>query len=419
MTVFNARHFLNHIGMPTLRQFTESHVLGSRLAIDWRQLPETLATRVSDAVDRMVSLTKTTGAELAEQEVLEQALWLWYDDLHRAHSLSNSLATQEFRSVCADDKLALAAFQDLNEREMALWMLTHRDKAFRDVELHLAFLAKTNGRYWKKHRIQSGLCPSQDRAQLEAFCQAVAKLYKKAGAGEGVHVEFSERVIDNSIQLTLYVEGPVTALTHFSQSQFSRLTTRIAMETALVYYPDSGIVETIAKGGAKIHTALLGLFGTHLVHQNITLEAIEKPPFRLNALRDSVLEPAPDWSALNVQDVRIRRARFLPTDQLAVAFNIEASAVQKDEDALALARRRLRFNQSFEVEYGLERATVTVYRTPNVKGTVHQFSFDVSASGTSTINHLSLQNQPVAHAVLVMLGVIDADENPLIQRKAA
>jgi len=166
MKVFNARHFLRHIGMPTLQQFTEAHPLGKRLNIDWALSPDLLPATVSNAVDQLGTVSQHSALTADEREAIEQDIGLWQDDLQRAYLMSNSLATQEFRSVCADDPLALAALQDLDEREMALWMLTHHDKAFRDVELHLAFLAKTNGRYWKKHRIQSGLCPSKERRQL-------------------------------------------------------------------------------------------------------------------------------------------------------------------------------------------------------------------------------------------------------------
>jgi predicted metal-binding protein len=68
------------------------------------------------------------------------------DDLRRAHLMSNGLALAEFRSASQLDAEALAAFTDRDEREIALWMLAMRDKAFRDVELHLAFQVKTNGK---------------------------------------------------------------------------------------------------------------------------------------------------------------------------------------------------------------------------------------------------------------------------------
>jgi fumarate hydratase class II len=38
------------------------------------------------------------------------------------------------------------------------------------------------------------------------------------------------------------------------------------------------------------------------------------------------------------------------------------------------------------------------------------FSFDVYSTGSSTIKNLSLNNQPIANAVLRSLNVIDAEE---------
>jgi hypothetical protein len=294
-----------------------------------------------------------------------------------------------------------------------------RDKAFRDVELHLAFQAKTNGKYWKKHRIQCGLDPCRDRAQLELFCHDVAKLYKKAGAGDGVHVEFSERIgLDASdaasIQLTIYVEGPVTALAHFTQSHFTRITTRIALETALVYHPATGEVETIVKGGTKNHAAVLELFGKHVVRQPITSEVIEKQRYRLNALRDGLMEPFEDWSMLGVEQVRLRRARLCPSGQTAISFNVEASPDKAQPDAIHIARSALKVEHLFEAEYNLEGATVIVHTTPiEDGGKPGHFSFDVYASGSSTIKNLSPRNQTIARKVLQALLVIDADEPPV------
>ena len=421
MKVFNAKHFLRHISMLTLRLFSEGHVLGARLAVNWGLPPEVLPAAVNEAVQALETQLAAPDLDTAQREALENDLHLWVDDLRRAHLMSNGLALAEFRSSCQLDAEALAAFADRDEREIALWMLTMRDKAFRDVELHLAFQAKTNGKYWKKHRIQCGLDPCRDRAQLELFCHDVAKLYKKAGAGDGVHVEFSERTgLDandaSSIQLTIYVEGPVTALAHFTQSHFTRITTRIALETALVYHPATGEVETIVKGGTKNHAAVLELFGKHVVRQPITPELIEKQRYRLNALRDGLMEPFEVWSVLGVEQVRLRRARLCPAGQTAISFNVEASPDKAQPDAIHLARGALKVEHLFEAEYNLEGATVIVHTTPiEDGGKPGHFSFDVYASGSSTIKNLSPHNQTTARKVLQALLVIDADEPPLTE----
>ncbi|MGD7196286.1 glycine hydroxymethyltransferase, partial [Ralstonia pseudosolanacearum] len=303
MKVFNARHFLRHIAASSLHEFVQAHVLAPRLVVDWSAPADTLSEALCDAVDALEHQLAATDLPQRDREALEHHLLLWTDDLRRIHLMANGLAVAEFRSACQDDPKALEAFASRDEREIALWMLAFRDKIFRDVELHLAFRAKTNGKFWKKHRIQRGLELTHERTRLEQFCHAVAQLYKKSGGGDGVHIELSERRCASgvssamsSFQLTLYVEGPVTALTHFSQSHFTRVTTRVALESALVYHPVTGEVETVVKGGAKNHTAMLELFGKHVVQQDLAPERIEPQRYHLNALRDG-LQPYEDWSA--------------------------------------------------------------------------------------------------------------------------
>ena len=96
--------------------------------------------------------------------------------------MSNGLSIQEFQTSCAGDREVQEAFASRDAREQSLWMLTFRDTAFRNAEMHIAFQAKSNGKYWKKHRIQPGLDPMQDRSKLDAFCHEVAKLWDSPGS---------------------------------------------------------------------------------------------------------------------------------------------------------------------------------------------------------------------------------------------
>lgn len=405
MSVFNPPHFLRHIGMPTLREFTEAHILEPYLDLDWTQDETALPAMVSQAVEALATELSTREMGDEQRKGIADALGYWYDDLRRCHLMANPLAVQEFLLKCADDDEALEAFVERDDREKAMWMFTFRDEAFRQAELHLSFMAKTNGKYWKKHRINAGLDPISDRTAMEAFSQAVADLYKKAGAGKATHIEVGQR--EGSIQITLYVEGPVTALAHFSQNHFSRITTRIALETALLYDPQTGFVETIVKGGAKNHKAVLQLFGEHLVRQTIKPEEIEPRRYRLNALRDG-MEPFEDWSRYGIRKVRLRRAQFTPMNSTGVSLNIEAPEDENQPDALAIARARLKVSHAFEAEYNLDGATLMVYPTEKIRR--GHFSFNVFSSGSSTIKNLPAKHQPMAQAVLRALNVIDGDE---------
>jgi hypothetical protein len=405
MKVFASKQFLLLISAPTLREYTEAHVLYPRLNIDWSVTPETFASVVFEAVEAV-----DAGMESQDDPNVRKAIAAelsnWHDDLRRAHHLGNRLAIQELRSAIVDDTEALTAISDLPDTEIPLWMLAHRDKAFRDVELYLAFQSKSNGKYWKKHGIQPGLEPSRARTDLDAFSGEVSKLYQKVGGGKSSHVEVIDRAADGSIQLAIYVEGPITALAHFSDKAFTRITTRMALETAIVYHPTTGQIETIVKGGAKNHAAVLQLFGKHIVKQEITPEEIQKKRFNLNALRDGLLEPRDDWSEHGVERVRLRRATFAPIGTTGVNFQVEASPQEDQADAIALALSTLKCDRAFTSSFNMTGASVIVYMETPPDGKAPHFSFDLYSSGSSTIKNLSEKNQPIANAVLTALDVI-------------
>jgi hypothetical protein len=410
MKIFNAAHFLRHISMPTLREFTDAHPLGQSLAIDWSLAQELLPALVIEAVARLEAAIQSAEMAQTERESIGYKLHLWHDDLRRAYLMSNDLSIQEFQTASFSDSEAQDAFASRDAREQSLWMLTFRDTAFRNAEMHIAFQAKSNGKYWKKHRIQPGLDPMQDRSRLDAFCHAVAKLYKSVGGGDGTYIEVSKREADGSVQLTIYIEGPLTAIAHFSESSFKRINTRIALETALVYQPSTGFIETIVKGGAKNHGAVLELFGKYVVEQEIKPEEIEKTRYKLNVLRDGMMEPFEDWSAHGVEKVRLRRARFTPMGRTGISFEVEAPQAKDQGDAIWLALGGLKVHHSFESEYNMSSASVIIYTRPTQSSKAGHFSFDISSTGSSTIKNLADKNQPTALAVLRALNVIEAEQ---------
>lgn len=227
--------------------------------------------------------------------------------------------------------------------------------------------------------------------------------------GRSTHIEQSVHASDGSVQLTIYVEGPITALTHFSDSKFNRVTTRIALETAVVYQPATGCVESVVKGGSKNHQAVLQLFGKHVVGLELEPQEIEKTRFRLNELRGG-LETFDDLTHLGVERVRLRRAQFRPRGSTGISLRVEASAEQSQDDAIEIARRSLHVRHSFETEYDLDGASVLIYLVAQDGHKPKRFSLDVQSTGSSTIKNLSAKNQPIANAVLRALNVIELEE---------
>ncbi len=172
------------------------------------------------------------------------------------------------------------------------------------------------------------------------------------------------------------------------------------------------MVETVVKGGARNHTAVLELFGKHVAESLITPEAIEKKRYKLNALLDGLMQPFEDWSRYGVEKVRLRRARFCPLGNNEVSFMVEASSNKHKDDAVQLALLTLRTNHAFEAEYHLDGASIIVYTATSEENKSLHFSFDLYSSGSSTIKNLSTRNQPIANAVLRALNVIEAEVQP-------
>jgi hypothetical protein len=176
LKIFSPTHFLRHVSKPALHGFTQAHPIFPRLTIDWECSENSLADNVHAAIEVLQTSLLTTDLPEKEKSAIADDLNLWHDDLRRVHLLTNDLAVNEFHLSCANDTEALTAFNGRDTREKALWVFHARDKLFRDVELHLAFQAKANGKYWKKHRIEPGLDLTNERAKLEAFSHEVANL---------------------------------------------------------------------------------------------------------------------------------------------------------------------------------------------------------------------------------------------------
>ena len=409
MKVFNPRHLLRHVGAPVLREFMSARPIAARLSVDWTAPEQQVPDLVCNAVQALEDSPVAAALDAGQRDAVQRDLFDWHEDLRRVHLMSNDLAIAEFLIACGNDQVVIDAFADREVHEKAMWMLANREQAFRDAELHLAFIAKTNGRYWKKHRIDPGLEVLRDCERLEVFGNEVAKLYIKDGGGRFGHVEYSRHASDGRIQLTIYVQGPVTALPLFTNSGFQRLTTRLASEAALAYNPATGHIETVVQGGSGNHAAVLELFGRHVLSRPLRPEAVEKARYRLNALRDGVLEPAEDLSRIGVDKIRIRRAHLTQRQTPDMTIRIEASPIRAQPDAIQVARDTLKVQHQFETEYDLDGATMIVYpfAAPGRKG--RHFSFEVYASGSSTITNLPQRHQPVAWAVLRALGVTQDD----------
>lgn len=81
MKIFSPAHFLRHVSMPTLREFTDAHPIASRLTIDWDSDPDTLPTKVNAAIDALQASLSADGLSSEDAAAIGIDLHLWHDDL--------------------------------------------------------------------------------------------------------------------------------------------------------------------------------------------------------------------------------------------------------------------------------------------------------------------------------------------------
>lgn len=405
MKIYNPRHLLNHLTTAVIQDFVVTREYGDAIQVDWSLKDNELRKALDTAIDALggVEEGETDEDRFRKDDILTR----WYFDLDRAFHMSSQAGTLAFLNACQNEEAVVEKFADLNEHEKAFWMLAHREDQFRTAELELIFSDKVRGRSWRRFRMNSGGVVKEDRATLEKFAAEVARIYRRNGAGLRNDIELTKRSLDGRIQLTIYVIGPKTAIPQFSDKGFSHTTVNVTLETALLYSPETGVVESIAKGGKTAHKNILQKFGEIVLGQKIKLEEIEASRYHLENLRDG-LETFSDLDSMGIAKVRLRRVRFVPKTATSTSYQVEASADINDPDAIALARQGLKIVHSLKADYDLDTATVMVYRKAPDQG---HFSFDCSVWGTSSIKSLHERHQPLARQLLRELQVApDGDE---------
>lgn len=389
MKVFSPGYLLQHIAKATLQAFFSSKPtwLTALGAVDWSQDDPVLADTLRQA---MATADDNVRAEMHQL-------------LQRAFRMGNEKAVEAMRNACAEDAEVIESFGLLaNDKERSLWLLMTRPKKFQDAELVLEFNGKINGHSWRPNKIPAGIDLRALRAELEQFAQQLCALYKPEGAGARASVEITDRYLDDAIQVTCYIEGPRHDSPEFGDAGFVRRPIRPALETALVYYPKTGRVETVVRGGREKHKVVLKLFTDRVMKRPVDPEEIQREPFSLHTITHGISTNHAAQAGLEF--AKLRRAKYALSAMSGITFLIEASPHQQAPDAASLARDNLKIRKGFDSDFDLIWATILAFKRESDGG--GHFSFDCSSAGGSTIKNLSLQNQRLANKLLVACGVV-------------
>lgn len=390
MTAFNPRYLARQVPASTWRSYLISRSIAIPESFDWSAEEKAFS-------DALIGLFE--GLKPAHQVRL-------HAELRRVHALSTAKGMDAFLNASDQDSTLREELASLrNDAERALWVLVHWMNTFLTAEVMLQFDLGVGKRSWKRQAIQVSELVSRDPADIEGLQAALsAVLSQRKGPRRACQVDVCDRHLDGGVQVSVYLEDDPNDLVEFVEEGMCRRTTRPVAHLALVYYSDSGLVDSVGRGGAKVHRALVTLFARHLLGQEVRPEAVKQPMFFLNRLRygldlpeDSDIDPA----ALGIEHIRLRRARLRSTRAPIGDFWVGASTEPTEPCALGMSRAHLRDRDLFRGPFNLVEALVTVYfRAPGAGKRGRVLNIELKQSGISNLQDMEEGDAKLAERLL-------------------
>jgi hypothetical protein len=259
---FSFRHFLRQTPCSASKAFFDSRGAESGDAVDWRAPEHVVARQIAEAMNRM------SGDDVAPL----------ISGLERAHALSDEHGIRALVNAAEDPQALIATFDGAeNDQERALRVLVEDPTVFERAEDIRYFDYRVEGNYGRRFRAQRDGTVSRDPADLETFQRAVGAYFRSIdGSGRSCVAEILDRNKDGSVQVTLFVEGLASNAVGFDQEGLYRRPQRPAIQAAIVYCGQAGMIETVAKGGKPVHEELRKLFAQQLLGINPRFDAVTR-----------------------------------------------------------------------------------------------------------------------------------------------
>ena len=131
-----------------------------------------------------------------------------------------------------------------NHYERAMWVFLNHPTVFKNS----GHFQRMDGMTFKKAVVWKGLNPRQLDNEMEEFKEKMIEHYKEEGRGKHCIVEVLKRTMPERYCYFVYLEDYGDILNEFEGDEFKRRAIKPAFEVIFVYNPESGRVETNAKG---------------------------------------------------------------------------------------------------------------------------------------------------------------------------
>jgi hypothetical protein len=390
MTAFNPRHLVREIPARTWQAYLTSRSVAIPEAFDW-DVDETVFC------EALIALLERL--EPGQQARLQA-------ELRHVHALAT---TRGMDAILNASDNAAAIREDVallrNPAERALWVLVHWPDTFMGAEALLRFDLGVGKRSWKRQTINVTAPVSREAVDVSALEQALSGvLSRRKGPRRACRVDICDRHLDGGVQVSVYLEDDPNDLVEFVGDGMRRRTTRPATNLALVYYPDSGLVDTVGRGGARVHQPLVALFARHLLKQEVEPQAVRQPMFHLNRLRHGLELPEGsdlDLAAYGVERIRLRQARLRSTQAPVCDLWVSVPADGSTTCALSASSEHLGDQDVFHGPYNIIEALISITFVPTEPGKRGRvLNIDLKQSGISNLRELDEADAQLAEWLL-------------------
>jgi hypothetical protein len=231
---FSPRHFLQKTPNVLLKRYFETKNIA--IVVEWDGLGESDVEPIYEAIQKLQDKDRTET-----ENVFRQVNEIACDK-------GTQCLIEEGQSVFHSLQLADTFAAMGNSYEVALWMYLNHQEVFEIAE---SLYRMDNVGSWKHQGVYTGLKPKIDPEEIEKFSEKIIEFYKKQGRGHHCVIHNYRRENPERHCYFAYPEDYAkTELEYDENGKLDNRNIKPAFEVIFVYRPESGILETNAKGKA-------------------------------------------------------------------------------------------------------------------------------------------------------------------------
>jgi hypothetical protein len=335
------------------------------------------------------------------------------NELRRVYKLANRRGVDALRNVAKPTAALHEDFPQLtSDAERALWVMANWPDLFDAAEAIYTVNQRVGKRGWKRLQVSPGENLFRNPEDIRALETALAEAFTpRKGTPRACQIDSLDRHLDGGLQLGILIEDDAQRRLEFGDDNraFWR-DVRPPLGMDVVIYPDSGVIDILAPGGAKTQQKVLAQLGEHIFKKPLQPQMVKKPMFFLNRLRDGFElfdDNQVDLAAHRVERIRLSLARVRANFAPHCDYTIKPAADKDAPDALACVKAHHIDRSLMGHGFNVVEAVVTVYFLPTGIGKAGRvLHIELKQSGISNLRDVDEADTQLVESLLQAWGVM-------------